>query len=61
MIEKLEPEERDMKPVEYQEPFCHGIKMANCFTYRNAKSGIYRQFVCLICKHYESRCIAVPV
>jgi hypothetical protein len=61
MIEELEPGELGMKAVEYLEPFCHGAKMVPCFTYRTAKSGIYRQFVCQKCKHYQSRLIAVPI
>jgi hypothetical protein len=61
MIEELELEERGMKAVEYLEPYCCGVKMVHCFLYRTAKSGIYRQFVCLTCKHYQSRLIAVPI
>lgn len=61
MIEELEPEELGMEAIEYQEPFCCGGKMISIYTYRSAKNGIYRQFICETCKHAELQLIAVPI
>ena len=53
-------EEVKMIPITYVTPFCHNLEMVSIYTYRDDKTGLFTQFKCQVCDHFESRHVAVP-